>query len=268
MKEKLVVLGNGHAHVTQCYNACYLLISGGDTLLIDAGGGNEILKQLQQSNVDIGKINDIFISHVHTDHILGAIWMIRIIAAKILAKEYDGKLNLYCNEVVADSINKICYLVLQRNFTDLIGTKIIINKLKDKDVLFIKDWRVQFFDIRSKSTLQYGCQIVLKSGKKLCFLGDEPFRKHEMEFAKNCDWLLHEALCLEKNRNLFRPDESNHSSVKDACNNANKCQAKSLIMIHCDDTNLKDRKKEFSQEASKYINIPIFIPNDLDEITL
>lgn len=46
-EERLVMLGTGHATVTRCYNACFLLSVPGCNLLVDAGGGNGILRQLE-----------------------------------------------------------------------------------------------------------------------------------------------------------------------------------------------------------------------------
>ena len=43
-------------------------------LLVDAGGGNGILQQLEKAGIRLGDIHDMFITHAHTDHILGAVW--------------------------------------------------------------------------------------------------------------------------------------------------------------------------------------------------
>ena len=47
---------------------------------MDAGGGNGIFKQLEQAGVPFTGIREMFVTHAHTDHILGAIWVIRKIA--------------------------------------------------------------------------------------------------------------------------------------------------------------------------------------------
>ena len=45
---RLVILGTGYAMATRCYNTCFALQQEqeGNYLLIDAGGGNGILRQL------------------------------------------------------------------------------------------------------------------------------------------------------------------------------------------------------------------------------
>ena len=49
---ELIMLGTGNAMVTRCYNTCFVLSSGEEYFLVDAGGGNGIFKQLEQAGVD------------------------------------------------------------------------------------------------------------------------------------------------------------------------------------------------------------------------
>ena len=59
----LTLLGTGNAMVTHCYNTCFALDDGGDFLLVDAGGGNGILRQLEQVNLPISRLHHLFITH-------------------------------------------------------------------------------------------------------------------------------------------------------------------------------------------------------------
>ena len=45
--EKVIILGTGNAGVKNCYNTCFALKNKNEYLLVDAGGGNGILKQLE-----------------------------------------------------------------------------------------------------------------------------------------------------------------------------------------------------------------------------
>ena len=47
-------------------------------LLVDAGGGNGILTQLEKAGIIREDISDLFVTHAHTDHLLGCIWVIRM----------------------------------------------------------------------------------------------------------------------------------------------------------------------------------------------
>ena len=60
--ERLVVLGTGNAVVTKCFNTCFVLERDERYWLIDTGGGNGILAALENAEVPIAGIHDIFIT--------------------------------------------------------------------------------------------------------------------------------------------------------------------------------------------------------------
>ena len=74
--EKIIVLGTGTASVVNNFNTCFILENNNqEYLLVDTGGGNRILKQLQLANININNIHNVFISHKHLDHLLGMLWI-------------------------------------------------------------------------------------------------------------------------------------------------------------------------------------------------
>ena len=95
--EKLYVFGTGNAQAVHCYNTCFALKDEDEFFMVDAGGGNGILKILEEMNVDLSHIHHIFVTHEHTDHILGIVWMIRMIAAAMKKDAYRGQLQIYCH---------------------------------------------------------------------------------------------------------------------------------------------------------------------------
>ncbi len=66
--------------------------------------GNGILKILDNMQVPVHRIHHIFVTHEHTDHILGIVWMIRMIATGMLKDQYQGDAYIYCHEDLADTI--------------------------------------------------------------------------------------------------------------------------------------------------------------------
>ena len=77
--DEIIILGTGNAMVTRCYNTCFVVRSkSGATMMVDAGGGNGILHQMAQAGLAFEDISDLFVTHTHTDHILGVIWMMRM----------------------------------------------------------------------------------------------------------------------------------------------------------------------------------------------
>ena len=74
----ITMLGTGNALATRCYNTCFTLHSEKGVLLVDAGGGNGILTQLEKAGIRREDISDLFVTHAHTDHLLGCVWIMRM----------------------------------------------------------------------------------------------------------------------------------------------------------------------------------------------
>ncbi len=116
--EQLIVLGTGNAQAIHCYNTCYAMKKGEEYFLVDAGGGNGILSQLDKASIPLEKIHHIFVTHAHNDHILGMVWMIRMIATSMNKGTYDGTLTIYCHEELLIRSKRLQNLRLGRNFTN------------------------------------------------------------------------------------------------------------------------------------------------------
>ena len=95
--ELLYVFGTGNATVTNLYNTCFALRDGDEYFMVDAGGGNGILKILDNMQVPLEHIHHIFVTHAHTDHVLGIVWMVRMIATKMKKDQYIGDAHIYCH---------------------------------------------------------------------------------------------------------------------------------------------------------------------------
>lgn len=266
--EKLIVLGTGNAAVTKCYNTCFAIQNIDEYFLVDTGGGNGILTQLEKAHIPINAIHHIFISHEHTDHVLGVVWMIRMVGTAMNKGEYEGNLNIYCHEELVDTILTISRLTIAKKFFRFVGERILLIPVHDKEAVRIMDYDVQFFDICSEKTKQFGFTMQLVNGKKFTFIGDEYYRECEYPYAKDSDWFLHEAFCLYRDRDIFKPYEKFHATVKEACENAAILGVKNLILYHTEDKNLAERKKLYSEEGREYFKGNLFVPDDLDVVEL
>ena len=72
--KKLIMLGTGNAMVTKVYNTCFLIeLPDGELFMTDAGGGNGILRQLELVKADYRRIHHLYVTHGHTDHIIGVV---------------------------------------------------------------------------------------------------------------------------------------------------------------------------------------------------
>ena len=213
-------------------------------------------------------IHEIFMSHEHTDHLLGLIWLIRMIATKMKKGQYEGNLNIYCHADLKEIILTITRLTVQAKFFNMIGERIFIHPVEDNEERDILGYHVTFFDIHSTKAKQFGFTMNLKNGKKFTFLGDEPYQEHEEVYAKDADWLLHEAFCLYADRDKYKPYEKHHTTVREACENGEKLGAKNLILYHTEDKNLANRRELYTAEGSLYYHGNLIVPDDLERIVL
>lgn len=268
MVESLIALGTGNAMVTRCFNTCFALRIGQEFFLVDSGGGNGILRALADAGISPCAIHHIFITHAHTDHILGIPWLVRSIGTQILSGCYDGTLTIYCHDISEHAIRTICELTIQKKFTKLFDDRICFVTLKDGDTAQVFGSEVRFFDIRSTKAKQFGMEVVLSNRRRLVCLGDEPCDVGCEQIAVNADWLLCEAFCLYEDRDRFRPYEKHHSTAKDAAQLAERLGVKNLVLWHTEDKTLATRKTAYTAEAKASFGGNVFVPNDLDKIIL
>lgn len=261
--DKLYVFGTGNAAATHCYNTCFALQIKDEFFMTDAGGGNGILKILEDMNVPFVKIHHLFVSHAHTDHILGVVWMVRIIGTLIKKGDYEGDFNLYCHEELIDTIKTLCRLTLQKKFYDLLDTRIHMIPVHDGETLNILGKSFEFFDIRSTKAKQFGFSVKLDNQMRVTFAGDEPLNPDCSRYLENCQWLLHEAFCLYADRERYSPYEKHHSTVKEACELASKYQIPNLVLWHTEDkSDIDTRKTRYVGEGQVYYQGNLLVPDD------
>lgn len=267
--EQLYVFGTGNAAVTRYYNTCFALRDEERFFMVDAGGGNGILRILEDMKIEFGQIHDIFLTHEHTDHLLGIVWMVRAISTRMLNGTYEGDLNIYCHSDLTVSLDTICRLTLQGKMYRMIGDRIHLVPVSDGETRKILDYDVTFFDIHSTKAKQYGFTTTLKNGSRLTCAGDEPYNPVCAPYVEGSDWLLHEAFCLYEERDRYQPYEKHHSTVKDACELAARLGISHLVLWHTEDrTTFGCRKERYLKEGAPCYPGDLHIPDDREIIDL
>lgn len=265
---RLTMLGTGHATVTACYNTCFVLHENGKYFMVDGGGGNTVLNQLKRAGFDWMDMREIFVTHKHIDHLLGIVWMIRMICQSMNHGEYKGGANIYAHDEVIAILRDMAEKLLLKKETRFIDDRLHFIPVLDGEERIIHGRKVTFFDIRSTKAKQFGFCMELDDGKKLTCCGDEPYHPREEKYAKNSEWLLHEAFCLSSQADIFDPYEKHHSTVKDACILAEKLKVQNLILYHTEDRNIASRKELYAAEGRQHYSGQLWIPDDLETIIL
>ena len=265
---KLTMLGTGNALSLNYYNTCFVIDDGGKYFMVDAGGGNEVLRRLREAKIRWQDIHHIFVTHRHIDHILGVIWMIRLYTQNMASGKYNDNVYIYGHSEVIEILNSMAAMLLQKKQTDYIGKKLHLVTVENGETVNINGRNVTFFDILSTKTRQFGFTMSGQNDGKLTCCGDEPFNPECGEYAQNSTWLLTEAFCLFDQADTFKPYEKHHSTVKDAAELAQKLNVKNLVLYHTEDKTFDERKEKYTAEAEKYFSGKIYIPDDLETIEL
>jgi len=271
----ITMLGTGNATVTKCYNTCFIFrnpyrgVSLADQyFLVDGGGGNGLLQQLELAHINWRDIRDIFISHKHTDHLLGILWMVRMICLNMKRNNYDGEAYIYGHDEVIDILYTMAGMVLQEKDMQFIGKRLHLIKVSDGESRKIIGRTVTFFDVQSTKAKQFGFSMDLGKGDKLTFLGDEPYNDCERTYAEGSKWLMHEAFCLSSQADIYKPYEKHHSTAKDAARLAESLGVKNLILYHTEDKTIENRKLLYTADGAEEFSGNIFVPDDLEKIVL
>ncbi len=263
---KITMLGTGNALVTKYYNTCFILSDNDRHFLVDGGGGNGILQQFEKSGFSFGDIHDIFVTHTHTDHLLGVIWVIRMLC-KVIKSDTD-QIRIFAHDETIRILRYFTENLLLPRQKKFIDTQIHLITVKDGDEKNIIGHKITFFDIHSTKTKQFGFCMDMGDGKKLTCCGDEPFNEANRQYAQNSDWLLHEAFCLHSQAERFKPYEKHHSTVRDACKTAQELHIKNLILYHTEDKTYPNRKMLYLSEGKPFFDGNLFVPDDLESMIL
>lgn len=265
---KITMLGTGNALVTECYNTCFVLSNGSRHLLVDGGGGNTVLRRLKKVGIDWKNIREIFVTHKHVDHLLGIVWMIRMICQNIRQGRYEGDAWIYGHDEVIRLLKDMAQKLLSKKDTCFIGSRLHMEVVRDGEHRDLIGKDTAFFDIQSTKAKQFGFCMDMGEGDKLTCCGDEPYNECEEIYAANSKWLLHEAFCLFGESDIFHPYEKHHSTVKDASELAEKLGVRNLLLYHTEDKNILKRKELYTAESRKYFSGNTYVPEDLEVIEL
>lgn len=264
---KFTFLGTGTGGTLDFFNTCFVISNASGHFLVDTGGGCEVRKRLNSANIDLKEIKDIFVSHSHTDHILGLIWMYKKIGIMKMHNEISDRINVYCNDVVYEAIKGISKYVLPEKLVEILDDVINYVILKDGDTYNICGVDYTFFDIYAKDTKQYGFKFIYNE-QTFMFLGDETLKEELYDMVRGADFVMHEAFCLDSEADIFHPYEKNHSTALSAASIMEKLNVKNVLLYHTEDNLGKGRKEAYTKEAQSVYSGNVIVPDELEVIEL
>ncbi len=265
--DKIIMLGTGNGGTINLYNTCFVIQNDNGYFLVDTGGSIEIIKRLNEVGIDFKEIHNIFISHSHTDHILGIFWLFKRMSRLVMSGAIKDKINIYCNDVVYEAIKEVSKYILPEKLMNAIYSIVDFKILSDGDKYNINGIDYSFFDIKAKGTKQFGFECILND-KKLAFLGDETLNPIMYDRVRSFDYVMHEAFCLDSEENIFHAYEKHHSTTKSVSEVMNDLNIKNLILYHTEESHGDRRKELYTKETKEFFNGNVIVPDDLEVIDI
>jgi ribonuclease BN (tRNA processing enzyme) len=241
---KLTFLGTSGSVLTKERMCAGILF---DDKLLDVGFG--VLTNLVRLGKKLDSINDVYISHTHSDHVgdfTGLVWA--------MAMERRTKpLRVVSSSSTAAALERI----LELQSTPYAWVKFDITFVRPEDV------NVKFVTtIHDPENLAYRFQT--KRGD-LVYIGDTAQSEKIPEFAKGCDLLIHDATFLDGQESIAAV--TRHSTARDAGNAAKLARARRLVLTHISPGN-EGAEKRYLAEASAVFDGRIVVAKDHQILTV
>lgn len=259
--DKITMLGTGHAMTMECFNTCFVYESEQGKMLVDTGGGQQVLVRLRRAGIKAQELDCVYVTHLHTDHLLGLPWIVRA-----CGKNAEGKppLEIIAHGELCKTVRSLLLLVFPE-LEEEWDSRIRLTAVEHGEELVRCGRKFRFYDAYSDRCSQYGFVMELENGGKLVFNGDVPRDERNHALMEGAKYLMHEAFCLEEEgRGRLR----GHSSVAQTAQYAADLKAENLILIHGGDQDILHRKEKYTEEAKRHYTGPVFVPDDMEVLDL
>ncbi len=209
--------------------------------LLDVGFG--VLTNLIRSGRKLDSINDVYISHTHSDHVgdfTGLVWA--------MAMEGRSKpLRVVSSSGTAAALERI----LDLQSTPYAWVKFDITFVRPEDV-GVKSVTT----VHDPENLAYRFQT---DRGDLVYIGDTAKSEKISEFAKGCDVLIHDSTYLDGQESLAALTQ--HSTARDAANTAKLAKARRLVLTHFSPGN-EGAERRYLTQASAVFDGRIVVAKD------
>ncbi len=245
----LTILGSGTCVPNKSRNPPgYLIEAGKELLIFDTGSG--ILRQLTKNGTDFMKINHIFYSHLHPDHIADMIPILQAmyVSIKYMGKEATKEINLYGPQGFPGFYKKIKETMLP------------VNDVRTINAIEFADTVIGGVKITSAEVLHSNSSIAYRiehNKKSVVYSGDTDYCESLVKLCRNAD-----AAILECS---FPDKKIGHLTPAEAATIAAQANVKTLILSHFypvyDNYDIK-------KEARKHFKGKIVLAKDLMKINI
>jgi ribonuclease Z len=235
---KVTLLGTGTPQpIMERFSVSTLVQAGSETLLFDAGRG--CLQRLLQINVSYGKIDALFLTHLHSDHTVGLPdlwltgWLIsrRTIPLNVFGPAGTNEMMNYLRKTYAFDIKM--RVDDDRRVEE--GSKFLVKEIQQGVVYEKNGVKVIAFLVDHGYVKPAFGYRVEYNGHSVVLSGDTKYSENLIRFAKGTDLLVHEVAIapdtLSKSDPMY-PIFAHHTTVEEAAKVFNEVNPKFAAYSH------------------------------------
>lgn len=220
---RLTFLGTGDPlNEERAQTSLAMPIGAGNYLLIDAGSGTSLLRQLQRADIPLTQVRHLAISHRHFDHVGG---LAPLLVA--LVPHAAARITVHATAETTRALHSLLALTIP-GVEDWLGTRLRWHELRPERPTSLGDARLIPF------VVEHGIECIgmrIEQGeKRLVFSADTGPSAGLVEHARDVDLLVHEAYSLDQEAESAH--RFGHSTAGDAGRAARAARARRLILTH------------------------------------
>jgi ribonuclease Z len=235
---KVTLLGTGTPQPTmERFGASTLVQAGSATLLFDSGRGS--LQRLFQLNVSYDKIDALFLTHLHSDHIVGLpdLWLTGwLISGREMPLNVFGPTGT--DEMIKNLQKAFAFDIKIRVGDDKKaeeGSKLLVKEIEQGIVYEKNGVKVIAFKVDHHPDIPAFGYRIEYGGHSVVLSGDTRYSENLIRFAKGADLLLHEVIVapdsLSKSDPKY-PQFAHHTTVEQAAKVFNEVKPKLAAYSH------------------------------------